>query len=521
MYCLNHSIPYPYNISRGNDLTVQLDSKAISSKELIARTGISRATLNNYISLNLIPAPSVRKPEEPGGPTKIGYFPLWVVERIEKIQELKGAGMRMAAIAAHFNKDEVEVTEEDSERVRDFAYQSIEKIVFPAILVNQRWEIIWINQMAEKVFFKEAVHAIPTAANRNILRLFLQESLVRRFRNWKEILGVHLRLAKRDLTEDRVEQICRQVETCPLDELRQLWRESKALQDRPITQQELVFKPFKGKTTRHTLFSSDFREGTLLLYTPLSMQLDQILNLLMGRERLVKALLSRRIPSLTSLCILSGRLESSLHLRTALPPHEYFDLINQVILTSHQCFKDYDGTPGRSIQEGVVCFFLSGPDSPREYLHSAIQCAQALKQMMTALDKRWKYKKVWKNSLQLNMGIHCGEEWLGTIPSSLAFEFTVMGETLVETVNLSEFAQRGSIWASKKVIENMLPEDRQRVEFGVRLGTGPERFVSPGIYSQVKELISGDEPQRRALGEISNLAVTEIINVHPTVDQDL
>jgi class 3 adenylate cyclase len=332
---------------------------------------------------------------------------------------------------------------------------------------------------------------------------------------------VHLRLAKRDLTEERVEQICRQVETCPIDELKQLWRESKPLQDRPISQQELVLKPFKGKTTRHTLFSSDFREGTLLLYTPLSMQLDQILNLLMGRERLVKALLSRRIPSLTSLCILSGRLESSLHLRTALPPHEYFDLINQVILTSHQCFKDYGGTPGRSIQEGVVCFFLSGPDSPREYLHSAIRCAQALKQMIAALDKRWKYKKVWKNNLQLNMGIHCGEEWLGTIPSSLAFEFTVMGETLVETVNLSEFAQRGSIWASKKVIENMLPEDRQRVEFGVRLGTGRERFVSPGIYSQVRELISGDELQRRALEEISNLAVTEIINVHPTVDQDL
>jgi adenylate cyclase len=502
-------------------LTVQLDSKAISSKELIARTGISRATLNNYISLNLIPAPSVRKPEEPGGPTKIGYFPLWVVERIEKIQELKGAGMRMTAIADHFSKGEVEVREDEIAEVGDFAYQSIAKIIFPAILVNQRWEIIWINQMAEREFFKEPVHEIPTAANRNILRLFLQEGLMRRFRNWKEILGVHLRLAKRDLTEDRVEQICRQVETCPIDELRQLWRQSKPLQERPITQQELVLRPLKGKTTRHTLFSSDFREGTLLLYTPFSMQLDQILNLLMGRERLVKALLSRRIPSLTPLCILSGRLESSLHLRTALPPHEYFDLINQVILASHQCFKDHGGTPGRSIQEGVVCFFLSGPDSPRQYLHSAIQCSQALKQMIAALDKRWKYKKVWKNNLQLNMGIHCGEEWLGTIPSSLAFEFTVMGETLVETVNLSEFADGGSIWASKKLIENMLPEDRQRVEFGVRLGTGREKFISPGIYSQVRELVSGDELQRKALEEIRNLAVTEIINVHPAVDQDL
>lgn len=497
-----------------------LDSSTISSKELIAKTGISRATLNNYISLNLIPSPTVRKPEEPGGPTKIGYFPIWVLERIERIQEMKASGIRMAEIAHHFTDEDVGGKESPREGVVDFSYRSIERIVFPAILVNSRWEIIWINQSAEKEFFQESVREIATAANRNILRLFLEKGLLDRFKNWKEILTLHLRLAKRELSEDRVEQICRQVEACPLDEVKELWRETEPLQDRPLTQQDLVLRPYKGKKTRHTLFSSDFREGTLLLYTPVNMQLDQILNLLMGRERLVKALLSRRIPSLTSLCILAGRLESSLHLRTALPPHEYFDLLNQIILTSHQCFKDYGGTPGRSIQEGVVCFFLSAPDSPREYLHSAIQCAQALKEIIATLDKRWKYKKVWKNTLQMNMSIHCGEEWLGTIPSSLAFDFTVMGESLIEAIKLSEFAEGGSIWASKKVIENMSPGDRQRVEFGVRLGTGQERFVSPGIYSQVKELVKGDELQHRGLREISNLAVTEIITVHPPEEQD-
>ena len=497
-----------------------LDTNTISSKELIAKTGISRATLNNYISLNLIPSPAVRKPEEPGGPTKIGYFPVWVVERIERIQEMKSSGMRMAEIALHFMDEGSEEKEIRREGVFDFTYQSIERIVFPAILVNSSWEIIWINQIAEKVFFQESVRGIPTAANRNILRLFLEKGLLERFINWREILTLHLRLAKRDLTEDRVEQICRQVESCPLEELRELWGEAEPLQERPITQQDLLLRPYKGKNTRHTLFSSDFREGTLLLYTPVNMQLDQILNLLMGRERLVKALLSRRIPSLTSLCILAGRLESTLHLRTALPPHEYFDLINQIILTSHQCFKDHGGTPGRSIQEGVVCFFLSAPESPREYLHSAIQCSQALKQIIATLDKRWKYKKVWKNTLQMNMAIHCGEEWLGTIPSSLAFDFTVMGESLIESIKLSEFAEGGSIWASKKVIENMSPGDRQRVEFGVRLVAGHERFVSPGIYSQVKELVSGEELQQRGLGDISTLAVTEIISVHPPEEQD-
>ena len=498
-----------------------LDSNSISSKELIAKTGISRATLNNYISLNLVPSPAVRRPEEPGGPTKIGYFPLWVVERIEKIQQMKSSGMRMAEIVLQFTDEAGEEKEIQREGIVDFTYQSIERIVFPAVLVNSNWEIIWINESAEKAFFKESVREIPTAANRNILRLFLEKGLVERFKNWKEILTLHLRLAKRELSEDRVEQICRQVESCPLEELKKLWALAEALEERPITQQDLVLRPYKGKNTRHTLFSTDFREGTLLLYTPVNMQLDQILNLLMGREKLVKALLSRRIPSLTSLCILAGRLESGLHLRTALPPHEYFDLINQIILSSHQCFKHHGGTPGRSIQEGVVCFFLSAPESPREYLHSAIQCAQALRQIIATLDKRWKYKKVWKNTLQMNMSIHCGEEWLGTIPSSLAFDFTVMGESLIEAIKLSEFAQGGSIWASKKVIENMSPGDRQRVEFGVRLGSGRERFVSPGIYSQVKELVNGDELQQRGLREISNLAVTEIINVHPPEEQDL
>ena len=497
-----------------------LDSQSISSKEVIARTGISRATLNNYIAINLVPPPEIRRPDEPGGPTKIGYFPVWVIDRIEKIRELKTAGMRMSEIAAHFRNDVEDTESADTEEPSDFAYESIEEIVFPAILVNGRWEIIWINESAEKEFFKESVQQIPTAANRNILQLFLKGGLVKRFANWQDIITAHGRLAKRDLSEDRVEKICCQIDTCPIEELKELWRNAKPLPDGPITQQELLLKPYDGKSTRLTLFSSDFREGTLLLYTPISMQLAQVLDLLMGRERLVKALLSRTIPSLTSLCILVGRLESGLHLRTALPPHEYFDLINRIILTSHQCFKDFGGTPGHSIPEGVVGFFLSSPDSPREYLHRAIQCSQALKQTVAAIDKRWKYKKVWKNTLQMNMGIHCGEEWLGTVPSSLAFEFTVLGESLIETIKLGEFAQGGSIWSSKRVIENMWAEDRQGIEFGVRLGTDQERVVSPGIYSQVRELISADELQRRALREISNLAVTEIINVQPSEDRN-
>jgi class 3 adenylate cyclase len=245
------------------------------------------------------------------------------------------------------------------------------------------------------------------------------------------------------------------------------------------------------------------------------MQLDRILEQLLGTGEFSGHVLSQKGPSLIPLCILAARLESDLHLRTTLPPAEYLDLINQIILASHQCFKDHGGTPARSFQEGVVGFFLATDDSLQDYLFRALACSHSLQRMIGDLDRKWKYKQAWSNTLRLNIGIHCGHEWAGTVPSALAFEFTVLGDTLMETVKLSEFSKRGAVWASKEVIENLSPSDRKRVEFGIRLGVFQERFVSPNIYSPVKELLSRDELEGRGLQPISNLAVTEVVDVFP------
>ncbi|NIQ91393.1 MAG: hypothetical protein GWN93_21265, partial [Deltaproteobacteria bacterium] len=127
------------------------DSKQISSKEILARTGISRATLNNYIGLNLIPPPTVRKPEELGGPTKIGYFPEWVVDRIEKVRQLKSEGMRMSQIVMRFMDEEEKVLPAEIESQPDLTYQWFEQIPFPAVLLNRSWEIIQLNHAAENL----------------------------------------------------------------------------------------------------------------------------------------------------------------------------------------------------------------------------------------------------------------------------------------------------------------------------------------------------------------------------------
>ena len=75
----------------------------ITSKEIIEKTGISRATLNNYIKMGILPKPIVRRPgPEQKSVKQIGYFPASVLESILKVKLLKQQGNSMEDISQQF-----------------------------------------------------------------------------------------------------------------------------------------------------------------------------------------------------------------------------------------------------------------------------------------------------------------------------------------------------------------------------------------------------------------------------------
>jgi len=75
----------------------------LTSKEVLEKTGISRATLNNYISWGVVARPDVLPPgPQDGAAPRIGYFPDSIVERIEEVQRLKRDGWSITRIAEHF-----------------------------------------------------------------------------------------------------------------------------------------------------------------------------------------------------------------------------------------------------------------------------------------------------------------------------------------------------------------------------------------------------------------------------------
>ncbi|MFH7319491.1 MerR family transcriptional regulator [Desulfurivibrio sp. D14AmB] len=71
----------------------------LSSKELLELTGVSRATLNNYIALGLLPRPTVKHPGGDAKAPRLGYFDHSAVELIKQVGELKRQGRSMAEIS--------------------------------------------------------------------------------------------------------------------------------------------------------------------------------------------------------------------------------------------------------------------------------------------------------------------------------------------------------------------------------------------------------------------------------------
>ena len=97
----------------------KMGKRLISSLELQAKTGISRATMNNYIKMGIIPKPLIQKPNDKAiRAQKIGYFYDSALEAINQVRLYKEEGRSMEEIAALFFQPINESSEQHNEIVK-------------------------------------------------------------------------------------------------------------------------------------------------------------------------------------------------------------------------------------------------------------------------------------------------------------------------------------------------------------------------------------------------------------------
>ncbi|HSH06864.1 MAG TPA: adenylate/guanylate cyclase domain-containing protein, partial [Burkholderiales bacterium] len=460
----------------------------ISSKELIEKTGISRATLNNYINLGLLPRPDVRFPgPEDGDARRLGYFPNTALDRIDEIQRLKDQGMSMAEIVARYAAQSLPDTpgdESESEphpapaapanaRPTPAASMSdgslrltLGDLPTPCYMVNYNFEIIWHNEAARRSVLG-GFDGLPSASeSRNVFAFLQRGGACRDCGPCDALLRFHFAVAKRRSTKGGFFALCKDAPAAQLGALERLYQEAEALPPQAISQVLAHAADAQGRCAPHTVYAAQFREGILFAYVPGEPASDSLLALLARRDEVIRDLIRRRLPVLTHVAVLVADLQDSVKICAELPPEEYFQLINDIWAAMEPKLRGFYATHGKHVGDGMLYYFLPQPDS--NYVLNAMRCAVEMRERMREICTSWTRKKNWVNRLRLNIGIDEGQEWFGTYQTPTHVEFTALGDTINNAARLSDFASGGSIWATKNLLGKLAGPEREGVVFGVR-----------------------------------------------------
>lgn len=506
----------------------------LTSLELIQATGISRATLNNYIAQGLLPRPVVKNPEADAmtRARQIGYFPDDAVERVVRIQSLKKQGMQLAEIARRMQADYPQPTLTATSERRSPAMAAargeneyvlpinalhgltgsqrftIDQIPFPAYMVNYNFEITWFNEAARTELLGGFERLPSDIKERNALVYLLKGMYGQDQANREALVQIHLMLARGRLTRnDLMGFLTQQAQT----QLSSSQSPADVYPSGSLVKLPLALQAPDGEKVEYSVHASYYREGILFVYAP-ALGDDNLLHLLERRDEVIRNLLKKRLPVLTDVAVLVADLQNSVRICTELPADEYFELINEIWATMEPIFRKYYGTHGKHVGDGMVYYFFPQPDC--NYILNALMCAQEIKNAMRRISKEWQLRKNWMHELYLNTGINEGLEWLGVFHVDTKVEFTVLGDTINHTARLSDFARSGAIWATKNLLGKLSAEQRKRVKFGIRRKNedGYEVMVESS-YSRIMELIDLNAPHNEKLHDVAALAITEIIDL--------
>ncbi|MEW6665581.1 MAG: MerR family transcriptional regulator [Thermodesulfobacteriota bacterium] len=262
----------------------------ISSKEILRRSGISRATLNNYIKAGILPKPVVRRPQEPSTSTKkIGFFPQSSLDRIERVQRMKREGRSMEAITSLLAqegdtgppKETAVVTgpgslEVSGEGARSHLFRtgrlrlSVDEISFPSYMLNYDFELVWINREGEQRLFKGSLRHEDLAAPRSIFRLLFNWEFHSHVANWRSLLMLHMAYAKVvKLSKTWIAGSYSGISQKEMALLEEIYDQVTAVGNQTVKETYVSLLTGDGLSESFKMTSLLFREGVLFIYVPL------------------------------------------------------------------------------------------------------------------------------------------------------------------------------------------------------------------------------------------------------------
>ena len=512
-----------------------METAWITSKEVMRRAGVSRATLNNYIRYGILPRPVVRSPmNRSDGPTKIGYFPRWVVERIMAVKEMKRGGNTMEDIARSLGRDaggtksfsvvdgnlrpfpsaRKETSSETGAagRALERMCLDVEGLDCAAYFINQDFEIEWINESAEQELFNHKVSSIAGIEDRNIFKRLFDWEFHESVENWQDMIVFHMDFIRRATQRTAVGKLYQGMTVGEKDCLERAYDESTEVSEKGVVERSLKLRRRSGEELNYSVYTVFFREGLFFVYDLDRSGFHGLKAILSRRGDLIQELLTHRMPSLLSLCVLVADLQDSMRISVELPPSEYFELINSLWRNMAEIFDSHNGICGKHAGDGLLYYFVKKPGN--NYIMDALNCALKVRERVKDFSNQWQSRKGWFNELSMNIGLDEGKEFFGTIQSAYNLEFAALGDSINHAARLSDLARHGAVFATKNLINKLDYEEQKSVRYGIKR-RHPEKgevFIE-NSFSRVIDVLDPGRAGRDKFLDIGTLPITEIISI--------
>ena len=503
----------------------------LNSKQVLEITGISRATLNNYVALGILPSPIVKTPVgEEGRATRLGYFEDEAVDRIKKVQDMKKQGMSISQIASQLGGKKPPVSRlaapaaspaGEQGALVDLSIEStIENFPGPAYMVNNNFELIWWNEKASDSFFSGNNDLPGDLEARNLLKLLFDHDVCNDEDKLIDLLKPHIAVGKKRLSQQALIKIYSSLTGEQLDILKKLYSEADSVGKEPMIHFPVILYSNSERPVHCDLYICFYREGILFTFSPVILDDGYLLEFLSKRNYMINKLLRKRKPYLTNVGVMVADVQNSTKICSELPAEEYFELINDIWQQSEPIFRKYYGTYGKHAGDGMVYYFFPQPDC--DYKLNAIKCSLELQDMMKDITRQWQSKKGWFSDIFLNIGLNEGQEWFGSYHAGGHVEFTVLGETINYAARISDFARGGAIWVTKNMLNQISSGSRKSINFGITRRTIDNELVFvTDTYARISYMLGDSTSLNEKFRDIEMIPITEIRDIGFDISSDM
>ncbi len=406
----------------------------------------------------------------------------------------------------------IQLTEQSNGQTSDIGLSGIKH---PALLIDTDLKIAWQNKSAIEMIWQRIGSAKNGNPTPNIIDLIFDASFKRQVINFTSCIDFFFSQLRGFLsTEDLRERISgmpidRQNLLSPLlDQIDDIESESD------LYGGYFTLKFRKGRHISFKVAALNCDEGRLLIFDPLPADTRDHRSMASpGVADRLERIRHQPNPVLTPYFIIAAKINRASVLRTELLAEDHWRLINALYQRCLARVERYGGAFGQHVGDGFIAYFLPDQNRAADAM-GVIECALEIKAEAVELGRKWRISKNGLQDIDINIGIHFEEAYVGSLPVSSSDILTSFGDGVRVAGTLCRLAGEGQIWATKPVIHQIPASKSKTVRFGILKTNNQHRktflkntFCSAG---SVFDLTSSGGTFE---GELGYLPVTQVFDL--------